>query len=56
MLMNMSSKRKTDAKLDDDSILGDLMSELKKDDIPTQSKPKTVLRNKFCTTPKLSEK
>lgn len=56
MLMNMSSKRKTDAKLDDDSILGDLMSELKKDDIPTQSKPETVLRNKFCTTPKLSEK
>ncbi|XP_061936857.1 DNA polymerase alpha catalytic subunit isoform X3 [Apis cerana] len=55
MLMNMSSKKKYDAKLDDDNILGDLMSELKKDNSPEMSKLRTV-RNKFCTASKLNEK
>ncbi|XP_043791060.1 DNA polymerase alpha catalytic subunit isoform X1 [Apis laboriosa] len=55
MLMNMSSKKKCDAKLDDDNILGDLMSELKKNSSPEMSKLKTV-RNKFCTASKLNEK
>ena len=55
MLINMSSKKKTDTKLNDDSILGDLMSELKKDDTPKQSKSRSI-KNKFCTTSKLSEK
>lgn len=55
MLMNMSSKKKCDAKLDDDNILGDLMSELKKNNSPEMSKSKAV-RNKFCTASKLNEK
>ncbi|XP_031831132.1 DNA polymerase alpha catalytic subunit isoform X2 [Nomia melanderi] len=49
MLMKMPSKKKTDVKLDDDNILGDLMCELQKNDTPKKSEPRTV-RNKFCTT------
>lgn len=52
MLMSMSSKKKPNENLDDDNILGDLMSELQKDQ---PSRPKQVepqVRNKFCVTPK----
>lgn len=56
MLMNMSSKKKYDTKLDDDNILGDLMSELKKDNSPEMSKCQKTVRNKFCTASKLNEK
>ncbi|XP_033219997.1 DNA polymerase alpha catalytic subunit [Belonocnema kinseyi] len=51
MFMNMASKVKTAEKLDDDNILGDLMSELKND----ESSPKRVeprIKNKFAVVPK----
>ncbi|XP_076685666.1 DNA polymerase alpha catalytic subunit [Andrena cerasifolii] len=50
MIMNMSSKKKVDVGFNDDNILGDLMSELKKEDTPKKPKQSTV-RNKFCVTP-----
>ncbi|XP_017882054.1 DNA polymerase alpha catalytic subunit [Ceratina calcarata] len=55
MLMNMPSKSKSAVVVNDDNILGDLMSELKKDNTPKRPESRTV-KNKFCTTPKLSEK
>ncbi|XP_076246805.1 DNA polymerase alpha catalytic subunit isoform X2 [Calliopsis andreniformis] len=55
MLMNMPSKKKSDVGLNDDNILGDLMSELKKSDTPKRPESRTV-RNKFCTTPQSSNK
>lgn len=51
MFMNMASKTKAAEKLDDDNILGDLMSELKND----ESTPKRVeprIKNKFAVVPK----
>ncbi|XP_076661417.1 DNA polymerase alpha catalytic subunit [Halictus rubicundus] len=54
MLMNMPTKRKADVGLNDDNILGDLMSELKKDDTPKKRETRTV-RNKFCTTPQMNK-
>nr|XP_033339559.1 DNA polymerase alpha catalytic subunit isoform X1 [Megalopta genalis] len=54
MLMNMPTKKKADVGLNDDNILGDLMSELKKNDTPTKPETRTV-RNKFCTTSKVNK-
>ncbi|XP_029039913.1 DNA polymerase alpha catalytic subunit isoform X1 [Osmia bicornis bicornis] len=47
MIMNMPSKKKHDVGLDHDNILGDLMSELKKNDTPKKPESRTV-KNKFC--------
>lgn len=47
MIMNMPSKKKVDVGLDHDNILGDLMSELKKNDTPKKPESRTV-KNKFC--------
>ncbi|KZC05167.1 DNA polymerase alpha catalytic subunit, partial [Dufourea novaeangliae] len=55
MLMNMPSKKKTNVALDDDNILGDLMSELKKNDTPKKPQARTV-KNKFCTDSQLNNK
>ncbi|XP_012148940.1 DNA polymerase alpha catalytic subunit [Megachile rotundata] len=49
MIMNMPSKKKVDIALDHDNILGDLMSELKKNDTPKRSETRTV-KNKFCVS------
>ncbi|CAL7943529.1 unnamed protein product [Xylocopa violacea] len=54
MMMNMSSKKKADTKLEDDNILGDLMSELKKSDTPKKLESRSI-QNKFCTTSKFNE-
>ena len=51
MFMNMASKSKAAEKLDDDNILGDLMSELKND----KSTPKRIeprIKNKFAVAAK----
>lgn len=48
MLMSMPSKKKVDDNLNDDDILGDLMSELQKDQ-PVAKKRDTGVRNKFAT-------
>lgn len=50
MIMNMSSKKKADVGFNDDNILGDLMSELKKDDTPKKPEQRTI-KNKFRATP-----
>ncbi|XP_076636493.1 DNA polymerase alpha catalytic subunit isoform X2 [Colletes latitarsis] len=54
MLMNMPSKRKVDVGLDDDNILGDLMSELKKTNIVKKPEFNSV-RNKFSIASRLNE-
>ncbi|OAD62291.1 DNA polymerase alpha catalytic subunit, partial [Eufriesea mexicana] len=54
LIMNMPSKKQIDAELNDDNILGDLMSELKKDDSLEISKSRTV-KNKFCTSSRINE-
>ncbi|XP_012281139.1 DNA polymerase alpha catalytic subunit [Orussus abietinus] len=51
MFMNMSTKQKTAEKLDDDNILGDLMSELQNEK-STPKRKQVQSRNKFAITPK----
>lgn len=56
MLMKMPSKQKADVGLNDDNILGDLMSELKKDSTPKKQESTRTVKNKFCTTPQTNER
>jgi hypothetical protein len=53
MLSNMNSKKKAEEKIGDDDILGDLMSELKKDTDTVKSKDKPR-SNKFLSSNKTS--
>ena len=51
MFMNQASKKKAEEKFNDDDILGDIMSELNKDE-STPKRKETQVRNKFAITPK----
>ncbi|CAK9801869.1 DNA polymerase alpha catalytic subunit [Anthophora quadrimaculata] len=55
MIINMPSKKAAVIGVDDDNILGDLMSELKKDDTPIRSESR-VIKNKFYTGSQTNEK
>lgn len=55
MIMNMPSKKKVDIGLDDDNILKDLISDLKRND--ASKKPETrIVKNKFVTASQLNNR
>ncbi|OXU28104.1 hypothetical protein TSAR_015372 [Trichomalopsis sarcophagae] len=55
MFSNMANKKKVEEKIEDDDILGDLMSELKNDS-DTPKRKETPRGNKFLSTPKTCTK